>query len=284
MQERVLEFISSGTRCQGTLYTPDTVSRALPCIVMAHGFALTHASGLTAFKEAFCNAGYAVFAFDYRHFGESGGEPRQILNPWREVEDWLAATKFVRQMDGLDKDRVCLWGTSFSGGLVTVAAAKDGNVQCMISQCPMMDGTASVLEVIRYGGIGQGLQLSYHAILDMVRRGLGMSPHYIGAAGRPGDAALMTAADCWDGYMPILADNAPNKVAASIGMLLPFFRPISYCRPGEMPGIGLDLRQGRDCSGRRRCEGFQTNAERRRPSLQCRSFRRVSRRTASCVH
>ena len=108
MHEEPLDFISSDTKCQGVLYTPDDANGGLPCIVMAHGFALTHASGLTHFKEAFCDAGYAVFAFDYRHFGESGGAPRQVLDPWCEVDDWLAATNFVRGLDGIDSHRICL--------------------------------------------------------------------------------------------------------------------------------------------------------------------------------
>jgi len=122
---------------------------------------------------------------------------------------------------------------------VTVAAAKDGNVQCIIAQCPMMDGAASVLEVVRYGGITQGLRISHHAVLDLLRRRLGMSPNYIGAAGRPGSAALMTAEDCWDGYMPILAENAPNKVAAAVAMLLPFFRPTTFAQDVKCPALVL---------------------------------------------
>jgi pimeloyl-ACP methyl ester carboxylesterase len=239
LRENSLEFLSGGTKCRGTLYTSNTASNALPCIVMAHGFALTHASGLMSFKNAFCDAGYAVFAFDYRHFGESGGEPRQVCNPWREVEDWLTATNHIRQIDGVDGSRICLWGTSFSGGLVTVAAARDRNVQCIIAQCPLMDGAASVLDVMRYGGIGQGLRLSYHATLDLLRRVMGMSPHYLGAAGHPGDAAFMTSEDSWDGYVPMLADNAPNKVAAGIGALLPLFRPIAYAHKVKCPALVL---------------------------------------------
>jgi hypothetical protein len=70
MIETPLEFPSCGTTCRGVLDTPDADSRNLPCIVMAHGFGLTHASGLAPFKEAFCQAGYAVGHFDvYR------GEP-----------------------------------------------------------------------------------------------------------------------------------------------------------------------------------------------------------------
>ncbi|NMT64360.1 alpha/beta fold hydrolase [Marinobacter orientalis] len=226
MIEMPLEFASQGTTCRGVLYTPDADSRNLPCIVMAHGFGLTHASGLAPFKEAFCKAGYAVFAFDYRHFGESDGQPRQTLSPRKEVADWLAALNFARTLDRIDGSRICLWGTSFSGGLVIAAAAKDGNVQCTISQCPMMDGLASLLGVIGYAGITQAMRLTWHGTVDWIRRGLGMSPRYIESAGRPGELGMMTAEDCREGYVPLLADNASNYVAAGVSYTIPLFRPI----------------------------------------------------------
>ncbi|MCG7198762.1 alpha/beta hydrolase [Marinobacter pelagius] len=237
MIETPLEFPSQGTTCRGVLYTPDADSRNLPCIVMAHGFGLTHASGLAPFKEAFCKAGYAVFAFDYRHFGDSEGEPRQVLSPGKEVADWLAALAFARQLDGVDGSRICLWGTSFSGGLVIVAAAKDGNVQCTISQCPMMDGLASLLGVIGYAGIMQALRLTWHGTVDWIRRGLGMSPRYIASAGRPGELGMMTAEDCQEGYVPLMADNALNYVAAGVSYTIPLFRPTRFAAKVTCPAL-----------------------------------------------
>ncbi|KAA1176112.1 alpha/beta fold hydrolase [Marinobacter salinexigens] len=239
MIETPLEFLSHGIICRGVLYTPDADAKNLPCIVMAHGFALTHDSGLAPFKEAFCDAGYAVFAFDYRHFGESDGEPRQALSPGKEIEDWLAATAFVRQLERIDADRICLWGTSFSGGLVVSAAAKDGHVQCTISQCPMMDGLASLLGVIGYAGLMQGLRLTYHATTDWIRRGLGMSPNYIASAAHPGELGMMTADDCQNGYVPLLAPNAPNKVAAGVSYAVPLFRPTSVASKVTCPALVL---------------------------------------------
>lgn len=237
MIEMPLEFQSQSITCRGVLYTPDADSRNLPCIVMAHGFGLTHASGLAPFKEAFCQAGYAVFAFDYRHFGESDGQPRQTLSPRKEVADWLAALSFARKLDRIDGSRICLWGTSFSGGLVIAAAAKDGNVQCTISQCPMMDGLASLLGVIGYAGITQAIRLTWHGTVDWIRRGLGMSPRYIASAGRPGELGMMTADDCRDGYAPLLADNAPNYVAAGVSYMIPLFRPIRLARKVTCPAL-----------------------------------------------
>ena len=232
-----LAFTSHGVTCKGYLYMPSEAKGPVPCVIMGHGFAATRECGIAPFAEAFANAGYAAFMFDYRHFGASGGEPRQVLVPSREVEDWLAAIAFVRTLDGIKADAIALWGTSFGGGLVTVAAARDGNVQAIIAQCPMMDGLASVLEVIRYAGIGQVMKLSAHGVLDITRSLLGMSPHYIASAGRPGEVAAMSAADCYDGYLALIPEGVPNQVAARIAATLMTFRPISEAHKVTCPAL-----------------------------------------------
>ena len=239
MNTEDLAFTSQGVKCRGYFYQPDQTAAKRPCIVMAHGFGATRECGIAPFAEAFCNAGYTVFLFDYRHFGDSDGRPRQLLSPEREVQDWLAALAFVRQLDAVDETQICLWGTSFSGGLVTVAAARDGNVQCIIAQCPMMDGLASVLAVIGYAGPGQGLKLTAHALLDLGRRAVGLSPHYIASAGHPGEVAAMTAEDCWDGYTYLIPEGVPNKVAAGIGVALPLFRPVAHAAKVGCPALVL---------------------------------------------
>lgn len=212
-----LTFTSHGTPCKGYLYMPSEAKAPVPCVIMGHGF--------------------AAFLFDYRHFGASGGEPRQLLVPSREVEDWLSAIAFVRKLDGIKPDAIALWGTSFGGGLVTVAAARDGNVQAIIAQCPMMDGLASVFEVIRYAGIAQVMKLSAHGALDITRSLLGMSPHYIASAGRPGEVAAMSAADCYDGYLALIPEGVPNQVAARIAATLMTFRPVTEAHKVNCPAL-----------------------------------------------
>lgn len=234
-----LQFVSGGESCKGWFFSAQGASGKRPCIIMAHGFGATRACGIEPFAHAFCQAGYNVFLFDYRHFGDSAGEPRQLLNPEREIQDWLAALDCMRQHQSVDAEQICLWGTSFSGGLVTVAAARDGNVKCIVAQCPMMDGLASVLAVIGYGGLGQGLKLTLHGMLDLGRRAIGLSPHYIGSAGHPGEAAAMTAPDCWDGYTYLIPEGVPNKVAAGIAVTLPLFRPVTKASKVTCPALVL---------------------------------------------
>ncbi|MCH8544997.1 MAG: alpha/beta hydrolase [Alcanivorax sp.] len=238
MQPQDLSFDSHGITCRGYFYT-GVGQGPRPCIIMGHGFAATRDCGLAPFAEAFAAAGYSVFVFDYRHFGASGGEPRQVLVPAREVEDWLAALAFVRGLAGVRSDAICLWGTSFGGGLVTVAAARDGNVQAVIAQCPMMDGLASVQAALGYGGLWQVLRLSAHGAVDTVRGLVGASPHYVASAGKPGEVAAMTAHDCYDGYTALLPPGVPNKVAARFAATLMLFRPVRVAAQVRCPALLL---------------------------------------------
>ena len=238
MPPQDLSFDSHGITCRGYFYTGQG-NGPRPCIIMGHGFAATRDCGLAPFAEAFVAAGYSVFIFDYRHFGASGGEPRQLLVPEQEVEDWLSALAFVRGLEGVRADAICLWGTSFGGGLVTVAAARDGGVQAIIAQCPMMDGLASVRAVLGYAGPWHLLKLSAHGAVDMARGLVGAAPHYIASAGKPGEVAAMTAHDCYDGYTALLPAGVPNKVAARVSSRLMLFRPVRHAARVPCPALLL---------------------------------------------
>lgn len=236
-EKRELRFVSDGQSCRGDLYLPDGDGPFLT-LVMAHGFGLTKECGLESFRDAFLKAGYAVFLFDYRHFGESEGVPRQVLLPNREVADWQAALACVRKIPEVDNQKIVLWGTSFSGGLVSVVAGREP-VAGIIAQCPMMDGLASVLEVVRYAGIGQALKMSALGMMDLAASAVGMGPKTLPSAGRPGELAAMSSADAWDGYTALMPANVPNEVAARIALVLPLFRPVASASKVTCPALIL---------------------------------------------
>ncbi len=96
---------------QGGAFAADGAGR--PCVVMAHGIGGTRDSGLLPFAEAFAEAGLDVLLFDYRNFGASSGEPRQFGAPPRHRDDYRSAVAFARQIEGVDPDRIVLWGTSW---------------------------------------------------------------------------------------------------------------------------------------------------------------------------
>lgn len=230
-------FESQGVRCQGRLHRLDETPARRPCVIMGHGFAATQECGLQPFVDALVAADFAVFTFDYRHFGASEGEPRQLLIIRREIEDWLAAIACARQLPGVDPERIALWGTSLGGGLVTSAAARDGHVQALVAQCPMMDGMASAMAVLGYAGPLYMARLAAHGMLDQMRGVLGLAPHYIASAGKPGEIAAMSSQDAWDGYLSLIPEGVPNRVAARIVARLMFFRPVSDAARVTCPAL-----------------------------------------------
>src|SRR5688572_6723951 len=115
MERLDVTFASHGDDCAAWLYLPADRAAAVPCVVMAHGFASTREEQLAAFGERFAQAGFAALIFDYRHFGDSGGEPRQLLDIGRQQDDYRAAVAYARTREEIDPARVALWGSSFSG-------------------------------------------------------------------------------------------------------------------------------------------------------------------------
>ena len=65
-----------------------------PTIVMAHGYSAVKEMYLDRFAEVFEAAGLAAIVFDNRNFGASDGEPRQEIDPWRQILDVGIAWQF----------------------------------------------------------------------------------------------------------------------------------------------------------------------------------------------
>lgn len=223
MPERLdVSFPSDGTACAAWLYLPDGPAPG-PAIVMAHGLGAIREMRLDAFAERFCAAGYACLVFDYRHFGASGGEPRQLLSIGRQLQDWTAAIAFARQRPEIDPDRVVAWGTSFGGGHVIVTAASDPRLAAAIAQCPFTDGIASGLAVNPI----VSAKVTARALRDVAASRTGRPPVMIATAGAPGTTALMTAPDAEPGYLQLVPGDAPfaNEVAARVALAIMAHRP-----------------------------------------------------------
>jgi dipeptidyl aminopeptidase/acylaminoacyl peptidase len=76
----------SGDSLEAWLYLPGGEGPH-PVIVMAHGIGAVKAGGLAPFAERFRHEGFASLVLDYRHFGGSEGQPRELLSVPRQRED-----------------------------------------------------------------------------------------------------------------------------------------------------------------------------------------------------
>ena len=219
---RDIVFPSSGQLCRGWLYTP-AAPGPHATLLMAHGFGAVKEMGLDRFAQRFAAAGYACLVFDYRHFGASEGEPRQLLDIGRQLDDWAAAIACARGHADLDPDRLALWGTSFAGGHVIEAAVRDGRVAAVISQCPFTDGRASVRKM----ELGNLMKVSWLALRDAIGSLFGRQPLLVPDVGEPGSVAMMTAPDALPGFLQLIPPGFEfrNEVAARIALHVLFYRP-----------------------------------------------------------
>ena len=206
-----LGFTSGGVRCSADLFRP-AHNRKAPVIVMAHGLGGTKDMRLDAFAARFAAAGYIAMTFDYRHFGESEGFPRQVLDIDHQLEDWMSALRFARNLPGADTGRVIVWGTSFGGGHVLTTAARDGNVAAVIAQCPFTDGLSSSLAMSPV----TSLKVTGLALRDRLGALFGADPVMVPLVAPAGGTALMNADDAWSGYLALKPKECvtPNYVAA----------------------------------------------------------------------
>jgi fermentation-respiration switch protein FrsA (DUF1100 family) len=141
--EEEIRFAADGVELVGRLWRPAGAG-PYPLVVLCHGFSATMAMGLADYARVFVDAGLACLAYDHRNFGASGGEPRFEIDPWRQVADLRDAVSFARCLPGIDPARIGLWGTSYAGGHVIVAAALDRRVACVVSQVPLVEGYATL--------------------------------------------------------------------------------------------------------------------------------------------
>ena len=223
MSREHISFPSGEERCAAYLYRPRDATGDVPCVVMAHGFSATRDDRLPGYAERFAAAGLAVLLFDYRHFGRSTGEPRQLLDIGRQLDDYRAAVRFARGLDGTDPARIALWGTSFSGGHVLTLGAEGHAPAAIVAQVPFCDGIATLL----LAPPRVALRATLYGLADRALALIGAGPIMIPAVGPPGSFAVMTAPEADPGMAAVVVPRSRwrNEVAARIMLHVARYRP-----------------------------------------------------------
>jgi uncharacterized protein len=218
-------FPSGDTTCAAWHY-PGTNGG---CVIMAGGLAVNKEPGTDLFARRFHAAGFTVLAFDYRHLGESGGQPRQIVPMGKHRADWQAAIEFARTLPEVAEGRLAIWGFSASGGHMFPVAAGHPELAAAIAQAPLADGAAAAPNALRHTTPGAFVRLIARGLLDSVGARLGREPLLVPLAGAPGTVASLTTPDAIDGDRALNPDNIypdwKQEVAARWALRAGFYRP-----------------------------------------------------------
>ncbi|MGH2922454.1 MAG: alpha/beta hydrolase, partial [Solirubrobacterales bacterium] len=190
-----------------------------PCVVMATGMGGTKDSGLLPFGEAFAAAGLDALLFDYRGFGTSGGEPRQDAWPPKHREDLRAAVAFARGLDGVDPDRIVLWGWSWGAGhSLFVASESPEGIAAMIALTPVPDAVATMRHLQKQIGAGGLARLTAAGTRDQIARARGLPPVTIPLVGPPGSLAAFGTDESEPGYTALAGPSWRNEVCARVAL------------------------------------------------------------------
>lgn len=213
-------FPSGTDRCAAWLTLPET-SGPHPVVVLVHGGGATHEMALARYEQAFSLAGLAVLAFDFRHLGESGGEPRQLVDQRRYAADVDAALAFARARPELDANRIALWGTSFGASHALAAAARHHDLRGTVVQCPIFSGRA----VVSRAGLRHLLRLTVPVVSDLTRAAVGLPRRYVPLVGRPGELAFVNQPGALEGWRSVMpADyEFDNRITAASGLDMLFY-------------------------------------------------------------
>jgi uncharacterized protein len=160
-----VELASEGERLSALLYLPEGPGPH-PCVVMGGGWCYVKELTQPRYAEVFAAGGLAALIFDYRYMGASTGEPRQHIDPWKQIEDYRNAISYVEGRDDVDAGRIGAWGISYSGGHVLILGAVDPRVRAVCSVVPTVDGYQNMR--LAHGTLG--LRRLYTALLEARRR------------------------------------------------------------------------------------------------------------------
>jgi fermentation-respiration switch protein FrsA (DUF1100 family) len=195
-QPHRVAFDVAGDTVVGHLYLPQSVSGPVPGLVMAGPMTSVKEQVTGVYAAALAARGFATLALDHRHYGESGGLPRQYERWDRKVEDLSAGVDFLRGHSMVDQGRIGLAAVCLGSGYAAHAALRNPAVRALGLVAGYYRDPAEVEAMDPHGfaaKIEQGVaaRLAFEA---------GEAPFLIPAASLTGGSA-MTSVDTVDYYI-----------------------------------------------------------------------------------
>ena len=151
-QIKEVNFESNNQNLVGNLYLPDDYQEGdkLPGVVVTGAWTTVKEQMPATYAEELADRGYAVMAFDFRNWGESGGNERQLENPINKTQDIIAAANYLTTRPEVDSKRIAGLGICASAGYMADAALASEDIKAIALVAPWLHNQEIVNEV--YGG------------------------------------------------------------------------------------------------------------------------------------
>ena len=225
-----IEFLVEGDLVRGTFYRPEQACGPVGAVALAHGWSMVAGGDLEEYAAAVVARGLAALTFDFRNLGRSEGMPRQEIDPQRQIQDFRSAISYLRRRPEVDRERIGIWGSSYSGGHALTVAAIDRRVKCVVSQVPTTSGFSAAQRRVRYDK-ALALQAAFEA--DREARDAGQPPATLRMVDADPDAPVAYPGPDSYNYMTGEARRCPtwvNEVTLRSLELARAYEPGTYVR------------------------------------------------------
>ncbi len=212
---REVSFTVDGLTVRGWFYAPEGKG-PFSAVVLNNGLNGTRDAILENYTLRFVKAGWAALAIDFRFYGDSDGQPRQVYSANHQIQDQKSAVEYLRSRADINPDRIVLWGTSASGPYGIINAAVDHRIAGVIAQCAPFDHKEDEKAYMKRVSIGFFFKMFVHGQRDKGRSRFNLSPHMIPCYSNNGETAMVTAPGIIDGISAVLGDsvNFKNEICA----------------------------------------------------------------------
>jgi len=117
----------------GNLFIPKTLNQnALnPAIIVGHPMGAVKEQSSNLYAQKLAEQGFVTLSLDLSFWGESEGQPRNVVSPDIYAEDFSAAVDFLGTQSFVDRDRIGALGICGSGSFVISAAKIDPRLKAI---------------------------------------------------------------------------------------------------------------------------------------------------------
>lgn len=122
-----------GITLAADLYEPVGAEGELAALAVCGPFGAVKEQASGLYAQSMAERGFVTLAFDPSYTGESGGEPRYVMSPDINTEDFQAAVDFLSNLEGVDSERIGIIGICGWGGFALNVAALDTRIKATVT-------------------------------------------------------------------------------------------------------------------------------------------------------
>lgn len=188
------------------------------------------------YAQKFANEGFVALAFDYSHYGESEGNPRQLESPAEKLSDLKAAVTYLTDLPYVQA--VSMVGVCTSAGLTAYLGAADDRIKSIATVAAFLPTPA--LFGLMYGEDGVAQRREAGAAAKLKYEETGEETTIPAYSETDQNAVNFGPAGSYDYYLNEERGNVPNYrnefSVMSYGTMLGF-DPISKASTVTVPAV-----------------------------------------------